>query len=114
MKIARHRFPSARWRTGAPCFIASGGAASSKSSARWGLKLEDLFPPRPPSSDHVARERRPFLPNDLFEIVRAEVGVVAVIACDMNKNRAIDQAAYSRLLKAAGRLDEIASAAYGR
>jgi len=98
-------------RTLLHCFA---GCSVEQVVAALGLKLEDLFPPRPPRQDHIKGERRPFLPQDLFDIVRAEVGVVAVIAMDMNKNRSIDGPAYERLLKAATRLDDIARAAYGR
>lgn len=79
-----------------------------------GLKLEDLFPPRPIATDHAPRERRPFLPSDVFEIARAEIGVAAVIAADLHKARSVDEAAYRRLFVALTRLDDIARAAYGR
>ncbi len=76
-----------------------------------GLELHDLFPPRP--IEHGKRARRPFFPADVFEIARLEVGVAAIISCDMHNNRAIDEAGYERLLAACGRLHDIAEAAYG-
>lgn len=79
-----------------------------------GLELADLFPPRPPGTDHVRAERRPFLPSDVFEIARTEIGVAAVIACDMHKDRKITEADYKRLLTCVDRLEGIARAAYAR
>ncbi len=77
-----------------------------------GLTWDAIMPERA-ISDHVKRERRPFFPSDVFEIARLEVGVAAIIACDMHNNRAIDEAGYERLLAACGRLHDIAEAAYG-
>src|SRR5688572_9790126 len=53
-----------------------------------GLDFDALYPPRP--IEHGKRERRPFLPSDLFDIAVHEVCVVAVIACDMHKHRTIN------------------------
>ena len=89
-----------------------GGGSVEEILAAVGLTFADLFPPKP--IEHIPRERRPFLPADIFEIVRCEVGVVAVIAADLHKNKAVAESDYQRLFTAANRLDGIARAAYGR
>ena len=77
------------------------------------LTFDHLFPPRPPRADGYRPERRPFLPFDVFDIARFEVGVVFLIACDMHKLRVISEKDYERLLMACGRLERIAEVAYG-
>jgi hypothetical protein len=77
-----------------------------------GLEFADLFPE--PIASHAPRVRRPFLPADVFEVVRLEVGVIAIIAADMHKSMAVTDGSRARLFTAAARLDEIARAAYGR
>lgn len=77
-----------------------------------GLEFDALFPPKP--IDFAKPERRPFLASDLFEIVRLEVGVVAVVAADMHANRTVSDADYDRIFLTVERLNEIAGAAYGR
>jgi hypothetical protein len=77
-----------------------------------GLDFSDLFPPKP--IEHANPERRPFMPSDVYEVARMEVGVVAIIAADMHKQRAVSDADYDRLLAAANKLSRIAEAAYGR
>ena len=79
-----------------------------------GLKLEDLFPPRPLKADRTPGERRPFFPADVFAIARSEIGVVAILAADMSKQRAISRRDFDRLLTAVSRLSAISEAAYGR
>ena len=79
-----------------------------------GLTFDDLFPPRPPRAEGYRPERRPFLPSDVFEIARSEVGVVFLIGCDMSKHKAISDQDYERLLIACSRLERIAEVAYGR
>jgi len=78
-----------------------------------GLTFDALFPPRL-IDHHVKRERLPYVPADVFAVVRAELGVIAVIAHDMRAQRAISDDDYSRLGIAAERLDDIAGAAYER
>ena len=78
------------------------------------LTFDDLFPPRPPRADGYRPELRPFLPSDVFEIARSEVGVVFLIGCDMHKHRVISEQDYERLLMACSRLERIAEVAYGR
>ena len=77
-----------------------------------GLGFDALFPERP--IDHAPRERRPFLPADVFEIARVEIGVAAIIAADLHKTRAVSEADYERLFLVVARLGDIAGAAYGR
>jgi hypothetical protein len=78
-----------------------------------GLEFDALFPDKP--RDHrVGAERRPFLPSDVFEIVRHEVTTVAIIASRMHAARALSEADYYRLYTATVRLDDIGEHAYGR
>jgi hypothetical protein len=77
-----------------------------------GLEFDALFPRKP--IEHAKPERRPFLPSDVFEIAKMEVSVVAIIAADMHKARAVSDSDYERLMTAANRLANIAEAAYER
>ena len=77
-----------------------------------GLTFNSLFPER--SIEHGKPERRPFLPSDVFEVVRGEVGVIAIVAADLHKSRAVSEADYQRVFVAAQRLNDIAMAAYGK
>jgi hypothetical protein len=77
-----------------------------------GLEFDALFPERP--IEHVFRERRPFLPSDVFEIVRREVGVVAIVASDLHKGREVSDSDYERVFTAVERLNAIAGVAYGQ
>ncbi len=77
-----------------------------------GLTFDALFPERP--IEHGKPERRPFLPADVFEVVRREAGVVAILAADLHKNKVVSEADYERLFVAVKRLNDIAGAAYGR
>ena len=77
-----------------------------------GLTFDALFPERP--IEHGKPERRPFLPADVFEVVRREAGVVAILAADLHKNKVVSEADYERLFVAVERLNDIAGAAYGR
>ena len=76
-----------------------------------GLTFEAVFPERP--IEHGKPERRPFLPADVFEVVRREVGVIAVLAADLHKNKVVSDADYERVFVAVERLNDIARAAYG-
>ncbi len=79
-----------------------------------GLTVGDLFPPRRPTAVGYRPERRPSLPGDVFEIARREIGIVAIIACDMHASKTVTEAGYDRLFVAVERLNGIAGAAYGR
>ena len=73
-----------------------------------------LFPNNPLDvSSPAKRERRPFIPAQVFEIARQEIGVVFLIGCDLRKDRAISEHDYERLLTACSRLERIAEGAYG-
>lgn len=63
--------------------------------------------------EHFPKERRPFLPADVFDIARQEIGVVTVIAADLLKQKSIRESDYQRVFKAVERLDSISRAAYG-
>lgn len=76
------------------------------------LDMAALFPERP--IEHAPRERRPFFPQDVFEIARQEIGIVAVLAADMHANKLVSEADYERVFVAVERLNDIAGAAYGR
>ena len=76
-----------------------------------GLDFDALFPEKP--IEGAKRERRPFLPADVFEIARFEIAVAALIAADLHKARTLSDADLARLLTAASRLEGIAGAAYG-
>lgn len=77
-----------------------------------GLEFDALFPERP--IEHAPRERRPFLPSDVFEIARQEIGIAAIIATDMHKQCGVSEADYARFFVVVERLNAIAGAAYGR
>lgn len=78
-----------------------------------GLQLHDLFVPVP--AEHRAGPmRQRFVPAQVFDILRAEVGVVVVIAGDMHRQREVTPADYERLRTCVDRLDDIARGAYGR
>lgn len=88
-----------------------GGDSAADILAAVGLDWSALFPER---TDHQAKPiARPWMPSDVFEVARLEVGVVAVIAGDMVRTRAIPADDYKRLHTAAARLSDIARAAYG-
>ena len=86
--------------------------AVGRINGQYGLEFDALFPPKP--IEHAKPERRPFFPQDVYEIARMEVSVVAIIAADMHKQRAVSETDYERLLTAANRLSNIAEAAYGK
>jgi hypothetical protein len=89
------------------------GCSVEEILAAVGLTFDAIMPPR--AIDHAVKgERRPFLPTDVFEIARSEIGVVAILACDMNAGRTISEADFERLFVASNRLSDIAGAAYGR
>ena len=76
-----------------------------------GLDPSELFPPK--EIERKSPIRNPVFQSDLFELIRFEVSIVNVIACDMHKNRSISEQDYQRLGVALSRLERIAEAAYG-
>lgn len=88
------------------------GCSVEEVLAAVGLTFDALYPARP--IEHARKERRPFLPADVFEIARREIGIVAVLAADLHKNKAVAEPDYARVFVAVERLDGIARAAYGR
>ena len=78
-----------------------------------GLEFDALYPPRA-IDHHIARERRPFLPTDVFDIVLHEITIASVIACDLHKQKEVSESDYLRLLVACGRLNSVAEACYGK
>ena len=75
----------------------------------------ELFPDAPLDPTKPGKRlHRPVIPAQVFETARFEVGVVAVIASDMHRGRAISDPDYQRLNVAMARLERIAEAAYGR
>lgn len=78
-----------------------------------GLTFDALYPERA-IDHHVKRERRPFFPQDVFDIALREITIATVIACDMHAQRTVNETGYKRLLTACGRLNNIAEAAYGK
>jgi hypothetical protein len=77
-----------------------------------GLEWDALFPDKP--IEHGKRQRRPFLPDQVFEIARHEIAVAAICAGDMHANRSISDADYERMFLVVQRLNDIARSAYGR
>lgn len=88
------------------------GCAAHEVLGAVGLTFDDLFPPR--ESQHARPERRPYIPADVYEIARMEIGIVAVIGADLHKSRSVSEADYQRLFVAIARLNDITGAAYGR
>ena len=94
------------------CF---GGCSVEAVLGAIGLAMEDLFPQRLPTPGAGSKpERRPFLPSDVFDIARKEIGVVAVIACDMHRHKSVSDTDHDRLLQAVQTIDRIAEVAYAR
>ncbi len=79
-----------------------------------GLDMTSLFPPKPAQpGGGTRREPRPWMPADVFEIARREVGIAAVICFDLFGGREISGEDRDRLLQVVVTLDRIAEAAYG-
>ena len=94
------------------CF---GGCSVESVLTAIGLDIAALFPPRPTTPGAGTKpERRQFLPSDVFEIARKEIGVAAVISCDMHAQKSVSDEDRDRLLHAAQTLDRVAEAAYER
>jgi hypothetical protein len=90
------------------------GCSVYEITAGAGVKVADLMPPRPLTSTNLPPERHPFLLADAFKRAMLENGVIAVIASDMYKHRAIGEDDYQRLWQAVDRLSEILRSVYGR
>lgn len=94
------------------CF---GGCSVESVLGAIGLDMAALFPERDRTPGAGPKpERRPWLPADVFDLARREVGIVAVIACDMHSVRTVSDGDHARLLRAASTLDRIAEASYDR
>lgn len=78
-----------------------------------GLTFDAIMPERT-IGHRINGERRPFFPSDVFEIALREITIATLIACDLHKDKAVDEAGFERLLVACGRLNNIAEAAYGK
>jgi hypothetical protein len=72
-----------------------------------GLEFDALFPPKPPSSDHVAPLRRPFPAADVLEALASETLYVAYMAATMAqgyvlepRDRAILDQSFERIWEA--------------
>ena len=91
-----------------------GGCSLEAVLGAMGLDMTALFPPRlaEPGAGHKP-ERRPFLPADVFDIARSQIGVVALISCDMHADKSVSDVDHHRLLQAVQTLDRIVEVAYG-
>lgn len=90
------------------------GTSTEAALSAIGLTFADLYPARVGHTNRCRRERRPFVPSDVFEIDRHEIGIAAVIAHDLATARKINEQDHARPLDAAARLSRIAEAAYGK
>ena len=94
------------------CF---GGCSTQEVVGAVGLSMESLFPPRDAKPAAGTKpERRPFIPADVFEIARREIGIAAVISCDMHAQKTVSDDDHNRLLQAVQTLDRIAEVSYAR
>jgi len=77
-----------------------------------GLSLADLFE-RP--AEHRSEATRSRIPaRDLLELISDEVGLVAIIAADLLKGKAISADDWRRLAIAAGRINRAGDHGYER
>ena len=92
-----------------------------------GMKQEEFFPdykePDYQELEHkgkgiprngASKPRDPFIPAQVFDIARLEIGVAAICASYLHRNRTISESDYERLFLAVERLNDIAEASYGR
>lgn len=79
-----------------------------------GLTFDSLYPEKQTDQHFVKGEGRPFIPSDAFELARTEIGIVAILACDLHKNKEVSESDYQRIFVAIGRLNDIARVAYGK
>lgn len=91
------------------CF---GGCSVEEILGAIGLDWDSLFPPKP--IEHAKGLRRPFIPAQVFDIVRQEIGVAAICAADLHASKTVSPSDYERLFLCVERLDDIARSAYGR
>ena len=92
-----------------------GGCSVESVLGAIGLDMTVLFPPRhdAPGAGHKP-ERRPFIPADVFEIARREIGIAAVISCDMHAQKTVSDDDHNRLLQSVQTIDRIAEVSYAR
>jgi len=76
-----------------------------------GLRVDDLFPPRPAAGDGRPPVRRPFSTRELLDALARELGVAWVILADVAAGREICKKARARAALArdrcAGLIDEL-------
>jgi hypothetical protein len=76
-----------------------------------GLDMQALFPPKPDRPGAGTKPTKLKLPPaQALEILRFESMLIAVIAADMRRGKTINDVDFARLIKAAGRVNEIAEA----
>ncbi len=76
-----------------------------------GMTIAELYPPRP--IDHVPRERRPWLAEDVLACVASEALVVATASANIRQGVALSDADHERVMLAAERLAAAADLAGG-
>jgi hypothetical protein len=77
-----------------------------------GLEFDALFPPKPDKPGAGTKPTRLKLPPaQALEILALESMVIAIVGCDMAKNKVISDADHKRLIQAVGRVQQIAEAA---
>jgi hypothetical protein len=85
------------------------GCEADQVAIALGLELHDLFPPRPSDYTHTATVRRRMLSaGQAIGLLSAEAQVVFLTACDMHRDRAINEADYERLGVAVDRIAYLA------
>lgn len=95
-------------RTLLHCF---GGCEVEEIVAALGIKIDDLFPPRP--IEHAKGERRPFPAADVLRALADEAQLVAVAAANLGHGVELTQADRERLLVAGERIAAGRSLALG-
>jgi len=99
--------------TGAVLLKCWRGCEVEKIATALGLELSDLFPQRAPDYTHGPQKRRRMLTaGQALDLLAAEAQITFVIACDMHRGRAINDADYERLGKAVSRIGELAQEVY--
>jgi len=74
-----------------------------------GLDIADLFPPKPTAPGGGSSPmRNPFVPAQVFEVLRFEATVLYLIGCDMRRDREVSAADFDRLGVALGRINNVA------
>lgn len=90
------------------------GCGGAEVVAAVGLRLDALYPPRPPGSGHhTKRERKPFNSNDVLKIAAFEATVVFLAATDIANGKPLSEIDRARLLVAASRLNHAVEVANG-